>query len=122
MADAVNAALRYALSARQLVHEGPFYTMPDQAGVPVRNRQDVTSTTLRRPEMLPPAEIRAGLLMAVEAHVGVLPEDAMMLTARMLGFAATSGQLKEVIGGELQSLIAAGTLVERNGNLYMNIT
>jgi hypothetical protein len=120
MVDAVDAALGYALSTRLLFHEGPFYWVPDQATVPVRNRQSVTSTTLRRPEMLPPAEICKALLTAVESHVGVLPDDAVMLTARMLGFASTSGQLKEVIGKELESLCGKGKLIERNGNLYLS--
>ena len=56
--DAVAQAIRSAARSSGVQHDGEFYSLSSQPEVLVRDRGDVAVATLRRPEMLPPAEVR----------------------------------------------------------------
>lgn len=96
---------------------GPFYMRPDQV-VTVRDRSDVISTTLRRPDMLPPTEIEQAMLDLVTANFGASRDDLIQSTARAFGFAATSSQLRTMLGGEIDRLVADRKL-EFQSDLYV---
>ena len=53
-------AIRIARTLRGIEREGKFLSMPERK-VTLRNRSGVVSRSLRLPEMLAPAEIRAGV-------------------------------------------------------------
>jgi very-short-patch-repair endonuclease len=86
--------------------------------VRVRNRAEVESASLRRPEMLPPAEIDRCLELLVESHFGVIREEAVIACAREFGFRSTSSQLREAILRRIEALIARGRLVDEAGALH----
>src|SRR3546814_17194339 len=64
----VDRALGVAVR-KGLIEGGPFYVWPSKPLV-VRDRSGVTSPTLRKPEMLPTAEIRPAVLRTEERRVG----------------------------------------------------
>ena len=111
--DAVARAL--AISARQhrILEDGAFYTFP---GAPcgVRDRSAARSTTLRRPESLPPAEISTALRSCVGHSFGATEEQAIQAVSRSLGFKATSTQLRDVIAAVLKRDLATGALQRRD--------
>ncbi|MGJ4927000.1 DUF3320 domain-containing protein [Bradyrhizobium sp. HKCCYLS2038] len=112
--DAVRAALNAAVAKGQIAG-GPFYAVPGQAIV-VRNREDVQSTTLRKPEMLPPDEIKAAIIQVVEQNFGAEEDQLIQAVARLFGFGSTSAQLREAVQGSLATLLDAGRL-HREGEL-----
>jgi hypothetical protein len=68
---------------------GPFYLVPDQAVV-VRNRSGVESNTLRKPEILPPEEVRVAIAEVVEENYGAERDQLVQAVARLFGFGSTS--------------------------------
>ena len=85
----------------------------------MRDRRAVTSSTLRRPDMLPPQELRRCLLLLIERHLGVSRNEAIITTARRLGFGMTSGQLRSVIDVQINALIIDGSLTETDDRLQL---
>lgn len=112
--DAVRTALTSAVAKGQIAG-GPFYAVPGQAII-VRNREDVQSQSLRKPEMLPPDEIKAAIMQVVAQNYGAEEDQLIQAVARLFGFGSTSAQLREVLQGSLQDLLTAGHL-RREGEL-----
>lgn len=86
-----------------------FYAAPGKALV-VRDRSQVQSATLRKPEMLPPAEIDQAALAIVKANFGASRPELVQALAREFGFQATSAQLREVLSQQIDKLIQSGGL------------
>lgn len=99
-----------------LIVGGPFYSPPNPVIV-VRDRSSVGSATLRKPEMLPPAEIDKALIEIVDANFGAGADDLTQAAARAFGFLSTSSQLRAVLGAGVERLVANGTFVEKSGML-----
>lgn len=114
--EAVSTAIRSLVREQQCLREDGFVTVPG-VSVPVRDRGNVSSLNLRKPEMLPPAEIRAAILTLIDAHHGATEEEIPVAVARLLGFASTSGQLRELIQGQAAQLKQEGLVVEVDGML-----
>lgn len=114
--DAVRAGISAAQRSKA-IEGGPFYILPNQV-VQIRDRSSAQSSTLKRPEHLPPAEVDAALLAVVDANFGAPPEQLITATARLFGFAATSAQLREVLDQRIQSAVARGAL-RREGELLI---
>jgi len=89
-----------------------FFTIPNQTIV-VRDRSAVKSAALRKPDMLPPDEIRVAILDIVKANYGAARSDLVPAVSHGFGFAATSSQLRGVIEPIIDALIASGDLVEQ---------
>jgi hypothetical protein len=119
ISQAVKNALAEAVDHGQLVVENAFYHSTDQTVVPIRNREAVKSSGLKKPEMLPPAELQRAIFVLIDGHLGVAREEAVVAVARMLGFKSTSGQLREVIWRQIEAAIAHGKIAERNGTLQL---
>lgn len=87
------------------------------AGVPVsvRNRENVISPDLRKPEMIPHAELRVAILAVIDAGHGAARKEIPIAVARMLGFRNTSAQLRYAIESQIFKLVRQNTIVEING-------
>lgn len=109
---AVDEAIRLAIIQSQLVVEDSCIWLPQQQSFVLRNREQVNSSTLKKPELLPPVELRAGILKFVTEHVSASSDECSKAISRQLGFKQTSQQLRQVIETQINWLI-------RNGNLSM---
>lgn len=118
--QAIDDAIRRAVERGQVASTDGFLSSPQQSETVVRSRADVNSPGLRKPEMVPPAEIRAAVLNVVRTHFGASIEETVTATARMLGFRTTSQSLREVIEGQVGELLASATLSERSAMLYVD--
>lgn len=78
----------------------------EKAGV--RDRSGVRSSTLRKFEMLPPMEIRQGILAAVERNIGINAADCAREVSRMLGFKSLGADLRECVAGVATEMVAEG--------------
>ena len=113
---AVAKAIAKMVADRRCRRERGFLYI-ENAPVVVRSREDVSSPSLRRPEMLPPAEIQAAILALLEAHHGATMVEIPVAVARIFGFKATSGALEEVIMCQLTALRRSGAVEMHNGLL-----
>lgn len=106
--DAVQAAIK-AANGSGYITDGPFYVVPGQTVI-VRDRSEVDSNTLRKPENLPPEEVRAAIDQVVEENYGAEQDQLVQAVARLFGFASTSAQLREVVENALADLLGSGRL------------
>ena len=117
ISDAVDAAIEYAKHAGAISAENDFYWHSERTEFPVRNRDRVESSGLKKPEMLPPRELQSGICEFVENHVSATAEETARAIGRMLGFRTTSRQLRERIVEKIDDLVAQGELLLENGLL-----
>ena len=113
IAETVERALARALRQDLVVRDGSFFMPADQDEPPVRDRSGVRAQTLRRPEMVPPAEIRAAALLVIRAEFGITPDEIVARVGRLLGFQSTSAALRALIEDELDRLIGERLLVRK---------
>lgn len=83
--------------------------------VPVRSRESVMSSGLRKPDMLPPAEIREAILRLIDEAHGVAAEQLPVAVARVLGLKTTPPVLRQRVQDQLDQLIARETVEELRG-------
>ncbi|WP_041358227.1 DUF3320 domain-containing protein [Methylorubrum extorquens] len=115
---AVERGAEAARARGGIERDGSFLTLPGQT-VTVRDRSLAGSGTLRRPEMLPPTELRAAIQEVVTGSFGASAEEIVPAVARMLGFKATSAQLRDVIGAQIEGLTQDCTLTAQGSLLTM---
>jgi hypothetical protein len=117
---AVERALAEAVYRNRIEQSGLFFRLANRAAVPIRSRESVASANLRKPDFLPPAEIREALAATVRVHLGMMIDEAATEVARLFGFRTTSLQLKQIILDEVRFLLEAGVLEQRSENLYLS--
>jgi very-short-patch-repair endonuclease len=101
--DAVQAAIK-AAKRKGDIAGGPFYTLPGQVVV-IRDRSDVESNSIRKPEVLPPEEVKLAIFYVVEENYGAERDQLIQAVARLFGFNSTSAQLREVVEAALAELL-----------------
>ncbi|HKU99502.1 MAG TPA: DUF3320 domain-containing protein [Vineibacter sp.] len=113
---AVDAAIATVLRAGGCSTEGAFIWRADQP-VRVRDRSDVRQESLRRPENLPPPELRAAILETIERSLGASDAELPRAVAALLGVSSASGAFKEAVAAAIERLAAEGR-VERRGEYW----
>ena len=113
---AVERGAEAARARGGIERDGSFLALPGQT-VTVRDRSLAGSGTLRRPEMLPPTELRAAIQEVVTGSFGASAEEIVPAVARMLGFKATSAQLRDVVGVQIEELTRDGKLTAQGSLL-----
>jgi very-short-patch-repair endonuclease len=117
--SAVQRGLQVAVHSGSIGHGSPFFYKTEQLDIPVRNRENVTSANLRKPEMLPPSEIMTAIKAVVGIHFGMRADEVIAEVSRLFGFKSTSSQLRQVIQEQLQKLIESGILTERDAVIQL---
>ncbi|MEN2988808.1 DUF3320 domain-containing protein [Tistrella sp. BH-R2-4] len=115
---AVRTAARLAVRRGEIIDTGGFLGIP---GMPLRlrDRSTVGSSSLRKPDMLPPAEIAHGILRVITDNPGAAPAELPRELGRMLGFKAVSAGLRALIDAETARLVTAGVLITRDGQVTL---
>ena len=116
------AVLRGIKSAERkptIIRSKKFLMKDGMTEIAVRDRSEVESSSLKKPEMLPPLEIREALRQVVEQQVGVTKEEGARLASRLFGFKSMSSQLQAVIQAEIDKMVKQGELVNENGSFYL---
>jgi very-short-patch-repair endonuclease len=116
---AVEKAIQFGLRKQTLAAEGKFLTVPGENSIPIRNRENVQSATLKKPDMLPPSELQLALKTIIELRCGASRSETIVEAARLFGFRSTSAQLKSVLDTAVDRLIDLEAVVERNAMLYV---
>jgi len=118
ISQAVQQALAFAARQQHVLCEGSFFVTASRSPIRVRDRGEVTSPTLRKPEMLPPAEIRQAVEAIVTVHLGIERSEVIAETVRLFGFKSTSANLRDTVGAQIEQLLSGDQLVQQNGKLY----
>lgn len=113
---AVDEGINHAVRAGMIGREGEFLTWPGREIV-VRDRSEVVSTTLRRPELLPPMEIDVAIQHLVRENLGATLDEIALHVSRRLGYRTTSAQLRAALIVRAEALVAKGALELRGGVL-----
>jgi very-short-patch-repair endonuclease len=116
--SAVEVGIASALE-RRLIHltHHNFLSLADQP-IRIRDRSDVQSNTLRRPDYLPPQEIDAVALAIVRANLGATLEELVLHISRKLGYRSTSAQLRALFEDRVNDLLQNGKL-RASGELFI---
>jgi very-short-patch-repair endonuclease len=112
--EAVTRAVRSLLVTRKCEREDGFLMVPG-GEIRLRHRGRVGSVGLRKPEMLPPAELRAAMLAVLEAGHGATGRELVTAVARLLGFKSTGPQLRALIERQRDVLMGQGQVTEVEG-------
>ncbi|RGE42401.1 DUF3320 domain-containing protein [Comamonas testosteroni] len=114
--DALDSARQSLLADGAITTEAEFLDLPHRA-VRVRDRSAVSSANLRRPDCLPPAEIRQAIVQTLQSNLGGQRDELPGAVARLLGLSAVTAPVRELVLAQLDALHDSGA-VEFNGTLY----
>ena len=106
---AVEEGVKLAVSRDRIKREGQYLSYP-QVETKLRDRRNVMSPGLRKPEMIPPSEIAVGIIQVVTTNLGATDDEVALSISRLLGFKATSAQLRGIISQVVDGLIAEGRI------------
>lgn len=115
---AVGQGVQLAMADGAIERDGDFLLQPGKAPV-LRDRRNALSAGLRKPEMIAPAEIAAGIVQVVGDHLGAADEEIVVAVAQLLGFKSTSAPLRKLLAAGIDDLLANGTLTRRNALIVM---
>ncbi len=116
--DAVERALKVAKQRGQVTGSHDFYRAPST--VPqLRNRENVVSMSLRKPEYLPPEELIAGAVAFVRLNLGVTVDELVHGLSRQLGFKATSARLRQVFENAIAEAVIESALLREGDFLRL---
>ena len=97
IAESVLKALRYCRQSKTASNDGHFWSPEEKTReIIVRNRAR-SSLSIRKADMIAPAEIREAIRMCEEANGPMSPTEATVAVTRILGFERAGPDLKEVI-------------------------
>ncbi len=113
---AVERAIHAAIRFDGMIMTERFLSMADTI-VSIRDRGAVVSDTLRKPDMLPPQEIDVAILDTLQKNYGAGLVEIAQYVARLLGFKATSPQLRDTIRVRIDDLLLRG-LLQKNGEVF----
>jgi len=123
IADAIEQTCRSAIDRGVIVDDGNgFLTQASTIGaVVVRDRSNVVSSTLRKPEFLPPAEVRQAVRQIVAREIGISPNEVAGALARSLGFSNSTAALRDAASREMDHLLEQRAIINRNGRLFIAV-
>lgn len=116
--EAIERAVEVSVKVGRLSEDGDFLSIPGSKPK-VRDRGAVRSATLRKPDMLPPAEIEAAVMDVVRANFGATEEQVSTVVCRTFGFKSTSAQLRKIVADVWIKAIAKDWLARRDGLLVL---
>lgn len=106
---AIDAAISHAHeNGGVVIADEGFLHLPN-GSVKVRDRSEVSSHGLRRPEYLPPQEIDLALRETITENLGATLEELVLCVSRKFGYRNTSAQLREIIEARARRLISEGS-------------
>jgi very-short-patch-repair endonuclease len=116
--EAIERAAEHAVGLGRLSDEDHFLSVPGREPK-VRDRSQVTASSIRRVDALPPTEIAAAVLSVVRSNFGATDEQVSTVVSRALGFKSTSAQLRDLILQVTQGAIDKDWLARKDGMLVI---
>ena len=111
---AVAAAIDAVLRTQGYTTEADFIWRADQP-IRVRDRSNVQQESLRRPESLPPPELRAAILDIIDRSLGAGDDELPRAVAALLGVSSVAASFKEAVASAIDRLAQEGQ-IERHAD------
>jgi len=115
---AIKRAMSFGVQLGKIKVEHSFVYDPNQKSIPIRDRSQVQSKSLRKPERIPPQEIRAAVLSAIEQHLGMTEEEVIDTVVECFGFKRTPIKLPQYIQEQLEHLLQQSKTIRNKGRYY----
>ena len=96
--------------------ENDFLFDTEQPVVTVRDRRRLPASD-RKLELVADAEVDEAILISVRQSFGINPDDIPVAATRLMGFDRTLEPMRERVVSRVDSLMAAGKLTRRNGQM-----
>jgi very-short-patch-repair endonuclease len=119
--EAVERGVIITVSRGLVTRKGDFFFKPG-ATVTLRDRSQVASLGLRKPELIAMEEIAEGAMEVARSNLGATEDEIVARVSRMLGFKATSAQLRIAIVAAISKLVEGNVFKKRDGLLAVNET
>ena len=116
--EKIGLALDLLMMDDSVKQKGDFYSPTSLTEIPLRDRSEVESSSLKKGEMIPPEEIQGALRIIITNNFGVTEEEAIKESSRLLGFQVATSSLKETFGEHLKELISSGEVTLKEEKLY----
>lgn len=117
----VSHAAQIACRKGNIYKEHEFF-IHKEVTVRLRNRQNVLSAGLRKPELIAPIEIASGIFDIVSASLGATEDEIITSVSRMLGFKSTSSVLRKAISDVIEQEIKDNCLKQLDGLIVIGET
>ena len=101
---AVERSMAAALAAKKIEQRGDFLYSPGAVIAP-RDRSRVSSSSLRRPEMLAPDEIDLAIMGVVHQSFGATRQELIHCCGQIFGYAAISTQMRSIFSDRVDALL-----------------
>ena len=121
IAEAISKAVDAGIRSELLRADLDFVTHSHQNTVPVRRRNDVSSASLRKPEMIAPSEVRRAILCLIAENVGLGRDEILSMVVRALGFKSTGAKLKDTIEHALERMVEDSLVFARDGKYFLSV-
>jgi hypothetical protein len=103
----VRTSLEHLAQARRIDQDGEFWSPAGRELQAVRDRRHA-GLSLRRAEMISPAEYQLAIARIISEAVAISREDLIVETARIFGFDRTGPDLREAIDRQSEILVDLG--------------
>ena len=114
----INEALQTAERTGEVIREEGFWSAPQRTQSPPRHRRDAV-LSLRRADRIAPHEYRLAVLRVIETAVGIVREDLIVETARLLGFDRTGNDLRAAIDKQITTLLQSHRVRSESGYIRL---
>jgi very-short-patch-repair endonuclease len=114
--DILERAKKTLVADKRIVDSDSFLDIPGRE-IRIRNRSNVGSSTLRKPEYLPPSEISEAICAVLRDSFGGSRDEIPSAVAKAFGFGMLSGQLRDLLLNHLD-LLQKRELVRLSGEIY----
>ena len=108
--ESIQRGIGEGICSGRIHREGDFCIASADGHIPVRDRSAVSSSGLRSVDLLPPMEVQQCLKILIADHLGATRDEAIVGTARQLGFRSTTTPLRTFIDAQIDALVERGEL------------
>lgn len=115
--DILDEAKKISQADGAISCSGEFLDIPGRK-VRVRDRSNIISTNLRKPEYLPSEEIKASITQLLIENMGGKKHEIPSASAKKLGFSVVSAQLKDLILENLMQLQSSSLVSVTEDDFY----
>jgi very-short-patch-repair endonuclease len=112
--ESVNLAVRQ----RRVQFEDGFMSRSNPGQISVRDRSNVSSGDLRKPEYLPPSELKRAVQEVISRNIGPSRLQLHRMLSQAIGLGSTSQNLRNLFDRIVDDQIACKQIAEQEGRLY----